>query len=123
MTDAELTLCVTRWCEEEPSKKEAQEQYDIGAMPRWKFWQATVANGYVLSINPRYDFATDLSAWPAVHELLVERGQADDYLDALFKVTKVRYSSNPMDYVKATLLATPQQRSEALARMIGASDG
>ena len=123
-TDAERTLRITEWCEEKPTEPPREGAIYPQQFWRWVEWgprlrgqppEARIHDVWI----PRYDFARDLNAWPAVHALLVEREQCDDYLDALFKVMEVRYSSNPMDYVKAAWLATPQDRSKALGAMIG----
>jgi hypothetical protein len=131
MTDAELTLRVTRWCERMPSEPPTWKPGDTLQYARSKlgFWGLGFTGIEQVEWCPIYHFAEDLNAWPAVHALLEERNIAEKYEDALISVIEEHNAGEDVSdeerhgislFDGAT--APPRARCKALVRMAGGPD-
>jgi hypothetical protein len=112
MADIELPEDVNEriamYCEEKPHSAPGR-----GEATRTRYW---IYMGF--QWESRYAFRGYLDACAEFEALLEERDHVDAYLDALFRVRRVTGSSNPMDYCKAILFATAEERCTAMLRVM-----
>ena len=132
MTDTELTLFATEWCEKEPPT--GRDEWDAATAgcsmkSEKKFWKLRRMGPGTPGPprwEPAYNFATDLNAC-ALFEALVEGREVwSQYVDDMLFVLGLRHEpgSVPITPFEAWALyrAPPRARCKALIAMAGGDD-
>ncbi len=132
MTDTELTLRVTEWCEPLESSPEpvpgwqtiGPTTFRVWHSPR-KFWRwDTIGKCWL----PAFDFATDRNACALFEALVEERGKWLVYQQHLEDVAYesrrelTEHNTAPSWVVGAMIRAPAKQRCLALVRLVGGED-